>query len=98
MTNNKTTNSDLRTSLGVRKVTNRNRAMAQHVAQLERRTARFEVGRFLIAAGLALALGVTVRPGHHGTLTQCDLFDISSTSHWTGAAIIVQCSRMKAPA
>ncbi len=26
-----------------------------------------------------------------GTLTQCDPFGIPSTSHWTGAAIIVQC-------
>jgi hypothetical protein len=24
-----------------------------------------------------------------GTLAQCDLFDIPSTSHWTGVAIIV---------
>jgi hypothetical protein len=29
------------------------------------------------------------------TLTQCDPFGIPSTSHWTVAAIIVQCSRTK---
>jgi dihydrofolate reductase len=29
------------------------------------------------------------------TLTQCDPFGIPSTSHWTDAAIIVQCSRTK---
>src|SRR5688500_11036531 len=29
------------------------------------------------------------------TLTQCDPFGIPSTSHWTGAAIIVQCPRTK---
>ena len=28
-----------------------------------------------------------------GGLTQCDPFGIPSTSHWTGAAIIVPCSR-----
>ena len=30
-----------------------------------------------------------------GTLAQCDPFGIPSTSHWTGAAIIVQSSRTK---
>src|SRR5215213_8750272 len=29
------------------------------------------------------------------TLTQCDPFGIPSTSHWTGAAIIVKCPRTK---
>jgi hypothetical protein len=29
------------------------------------------------------------------TLTQCDRFGIPSTSHWTGAAIIVQSPRTK---
>src|SRR5579863_9087107 len=29
------------------------------------------------------------------TLTQCDPCGITSTSHWTGAAIIVQCSPTK---
>jgi hypothetical protein len=29
-------------------------------------------------------------PAITGTLTQCDHFGIPSTSHWTGAAIIVQ--------
>src|SRR5512147_2866921 len=30
-----------------------------------------------------------------GTLTECDPFVIRSTSHWTGAAIIVKCLRTK---
>jgi hypothetical protein len=35
------------------------------------------------------------RPRLAGTLTQCDPFGIPSTSHWTGAAIIVHFRRTK---
>jgi hypothetical protein len=41
-------------------------------------------------SGIRANLGSRTQPD---TLAKCDPFGIPSTSHWTGAAIIVQCSR-----
>ena len=42
--------------------------------------------------GIRANLGRLTQPG---TLAKCDPFDIPSTSHWTGVAIIVKDSRTK---
>ena len=43
-------------------------------------------------SGIRANLGRLTQPG---TLPKCDLFGIPSTSHWTGAAIIVHFRRTK---